>query len=143
MLLFYFREVPEGYVLDELREADTTVVFENWGYSREGDTELVRRHLLHLPSVALRDSNGCLVGWYITYYIGEMGMLHVLEEHRGKGVAKCLIYELAKKMIAMNRDLFCYIDVNNVPSVKSHEKCGFHLVSDCDVYFKELLSNTT
>ena len=109
-----------------------------WDYRVEGDTEFVRLHLVNFPSIGIRDQKGNLVGWDVAYYIGEMGMLYVMKEHRGKGLAKCLIYELAKKLIELNREVYCYIDMSNMESVKVHEKCGFWMVPGCDTYYKAL-----
>ena len=125
-----------------MTEKDTAVVHKYWVYYTDNNAEFVRRQLVNFPSVALRDSNGCLAGWCGTYFIGEMGMLYVLEGHRGKGLAKCLIYELAKKLIAKNRNPYSFVDIMNVASVKGFEKCGFRIAKNCDTYYKDLLQNT-
>ena len=99
---------------------------DNWEQKAEGSLDFINFQLRHFPSVGIRDSQGQLVAWEITYFIGCVGMLYVMPEHRGKGLAQYVIYKLGKALMGKGKKVYCFIADNNNASKRLHEKCGFY-----------------
>eukprot|EP00850_Spirogloea_muscicola_P016820 SM000139S00137 [mRNA] locus=s139:297130:298517:- [translate_table: standard] len=97
--------VPAGYTLGVLEESDAeqamlrTVVTSHWQYSK--DSSYVRRLLQHkLPAYGVRTAPkagsgrsdaaaaGELVAWALTHSNKSIGIVHVEEAHRRRGLAK-------------------------------------------------------
>ena len=56
---------------------------------------------------------------------GAMGMLTVLPEYRRQGVATALMLELVRRLMEMGRTPYTHVHIDNVLSMKLHEKLGF------------------
>ena len=119
-------ELAKGYYECDITDDDTVLMNESWEHKGENSVDVVKFQIRHFPSVGIRDSQGQLVAWEMTYFIGCMGMLHVLPEHRGKGLAQYVIYKLGKKLLAQGRKVYSFVADDNTASKKLHEKCGFY-----------------
>lgn len=82
---------------------------------------------MSIPRILIHPfSTGDLVAWYLVRADGIQGMLHVMEPHRGKGLASCLLkYMHTVKTKALGQHDFVIIVVNNEPSEKLYLKNGF------------------
>ena len=124
-------------MVGELQETDAEFVTSQWDFAYEDSLTYVRFHIKNYPSVAVRSKeDGSLVAWEITYFIGAMGMLYVMKKHRGRGIAKFVIYELARKLQQLGHDAFVWIEDTNKISIDLHLKCGFSFANSC--YFTKL-----
>ena len=117
-----------------MQESDAEFVFSHWEFANEKNLPFVRFNIKNFPTVAVRSKeDGSLVAWEITYFNGEMGMLHVVEKHRGRGIAKFIIYELGKKLISKGQEVFSFIVEDNEKSISLHLKCGFSILNSCSL----------
>ncbi|XP_046576315.1 uncharacterized protein LOC124284288 [Haliotis rubra] len=94
---------------------------------RSGDvSEAYIKHLITtLPSTCLYNREGALLGYALTYHYGCLGVLYVLEEHRGNGYGKVAMSQLALKHLQKKKEVFVMIQCVNVASIKMHEAIGF------------------
>jgi len=92
----------------------------------------VRRRIEAGPSAAVV-VDGEPVAWAMTHHetpwVGMMGFLHVVEEHRGKGYAKSVGSALAKEILRRGKVPALHVYADNVPSLRLSEKLGFHRVT--------------
>ena len=129
--LVYFSVLPQGYTVGRLHDCDAEFVNSHWEFAYEGSLPFVCFHINNFPSVAIRSKeDGSLVAWEITYFIGAMGILYVRKSHRGQGIAKFVIYELAKKLA---NDVFCWVHKSNKTSIELHLKSGFSFADSCTI----------
>ncbi len=61
----------------------------------------------------------------MSYHYGALGMLHVMEENRGKGYGKVIMSHLADKRLLNDREALVIIEESNAVSLKLHEDLGF------------------
>ncbi|CAJ0586219.1 unnamed protein product, partial [Mesorhabditis spiculigera] len=93
------KSLPPGYFLDTLRADDAELVAARWAYSAEDEPERIRIRLSSLPSSCVRSCGGeQLAGWVTVDHRGMVQHLHVLPEHRGKGIRAHLMQDIAAKM---------------------------------------------
>lgn len=69
--------------------------------------------------------NSVLVGWILTHDDGALGMLHVLNEHRRKGIARGLVVEMIKEVTSKGLTPFTYVEPENCPSMSLVKNLGF------------------
>ena len=99
----------------------------SWKFSSiaSGAEEYIKIHIANFPSVCIRRENGTAVGWFIVQKYGAMGMLYVVPEYRGKGLARYLVTKLTRKMLRTVDEAFVAIEEDNAASIQLHKKCGF------------------
>ena len=119
--------LPPGYTFDVLSLEDAEDVDSCWEHRQEGySLELFRRQIQHLPSVAVRDKLGNLLGFELSGPFLTNFSLFVYPEHRHKGLGAAITCEMNKLMIAMRGIAYTCIIHGNEKSVQLHTKCGFN-----------------
>ena len=83
------------------------------------------------PSMAVREKDGTLIAYELIHYPGPSGLLYVKPQYRGKGIAKYLITEMARRRLKKGHDAFVYIQEDNSVSKHIHIKCGFKKLDNC------------
>ena len=123
----YFRQLPEELTESVLTMEDVPLILTSWKYAAMGPhiEELIKLDIANYPTVCLRTRSGSAVGWFIGQRYGALGMLHVLPEFRGRGLARYLVTTLARKVLDSGGQAFVCIEQGNDASLKLHEKCGF------------------
>ncbi len=101
---------------------DAETIVRHSPYNRRADYVCERIRLG--PSCGIR-INGRLVAWALTHDDCSMGFLHVLPEHRGKGLARALATALALKLLRLRIRPFMYIVRDNKASVTLTASMGF------------------
>ncbi|XP_046576314.1 glycine N-acyltransferase-like protein 3 [Haliotis rubra] len=98
------RPIPEGCTMSSLTADQASQVNSRW-VLRNGDvSEAYIKHLITtLPSTCLYNREGALLGYALTYHYGCLGVLYVLEEHRGNGYGKVAMSQLALKHLQKER----------------------------------------
>lgn len=86
---------------------------------------MIRRMISNFPSFCVLDADGRPVSWILTYDSCAMGMLYTLPEHRGKGYAKVLISNMAKRHHALGHPVYCFIEEENTVSYRLFTNLGF------------------
>jgi 8-oxo-dGTP diphosphatase len=81
------------------------------------------------PTCAIR-RRGKLVAWAMTHADGAMGMLHVLDEYRGRGMARSITTALAERCLKAGIRPFLYIVKKNTASIRLTESMGFTRVGE-------------
>ncbi|CAG0923251.1 unnamed protein product [Notodromas monacha] len=66
-----------------------------------------------------------LVGWFLMQETGCQGILHVTEEHRGKGIAQVLVREMQETLLGLNLEPVSVILDTNEPSYRLFRKSGY------------------
>ena len=100
------------------------------------DIPMVVQHYDVLPLDALQGAvadgrllggwtDGEMVGFIGLHEEGSMGMLHVFEQHRGRGYAQAIESLLINRLLAQGVRPFGQIVVGNEPSMALHRKLGF------------------
>jgi GNAT superfamily N-acetyltransferase len=122
------KPVPGGLVIDRkhrvgrLRPGDAGLIAQYWPHGRNPD--YIRWRIRSGPNCAIR-RNGKLVACAITHADGSMGILHVLEEYRGLGMARSITTALAERCLKAGLKPFLYIVKRNKASINLTESMGF------------------
>jgi predicted GNAT family acetyltransferase len=67
---------------------------------------------------------GELVAWYLNQEYGLQGLLHVADEHRGRGLASCIIASMQKLTADLGMDEVVVIWDENEASRRLYQKLG-------------------
>jgi 8-oxo-dGTP diphosphatase len=119
---------PKRLVVDRrhkigfLRPADTPLVAKYWPHGKS--RRYVGWRIRVGPTCAVR-RKGKLVAWALTHGDGAMGMLHVLDEYRGQGMARSITTALAERITKRGLKPFLYIVKGNRASINLTESMGF------------------
>ncbi len=106
-----------------LRPADAPLIARNWPYGRRR-VEYVKSRIKAMPSSCIR-RDGRPVAWALIHDDGSMGMLHVLEQFRGQGLARAITAHLARQVGKLGIQPFVYIVRTNRASISLTETMGF------------------
>jgi predicted GNAT family acetyltransferase len=74
-----------------------------------------------------------LVSWALMYNEGSIGVVHTVEEHRGKGLARATLVHLLQKMYSresIEAPPYAFIDCQNTASRALFESLQFQKVAD-------------
>lgn len=118
------RDLGDGYVLRSLQGlADATFVDSRWPYSSSKSLRMIERQIEADNKNATKTNCSCclgieyrseLVGCILRHRNGSLGILHVDENHRRRGIGDVLLKEASRAVIHRKQPLFAYIvDGNN------------------------------
>lgn len=130
--------LPSPYYLSPLTLQDAETMNAHWKYRSEHSLHDIRSLIsdTHLPSISCRhrnaDGSEHLIGWAVTYNYGAIGLLHILDEHRGRGLAKHMVRSLLPLCAAaFECSPFAFITPDNDASRTVFRALGFQKMSDC------------
>lgn len=125
-------------IIDKLTLADSQQVNSEWDIAKiKDDSELYVSWLIeNRPSMAVREKDGTLIAYELIHYAGQFGLLYVKPQHRGKGIAKYLVAEMARSRIKTGHDAFVVIAEDNILSKNIHIKCGFKEVENYMIFWQ-------
>lgn len=107
--------------------SDVATVADEWTYATMDAEDYVKYLIDNFPSVCIRDDKGILVGWFLQHTFGTLGILHVKDAHRHRGLAKYMVRKLSEKILENNQYAYVNIPETNDVSRKLHERCGFRI----------------
>ena len=106
---------------------DAPVIARYWPYGRRSD--YILRRIALGPTAGIRRKDR-LAAWALTHSDGSMGFLHVLEEFRGRDMARSIGAWLARRQLAAGIGAFVYIEKKNRASINMTESLGFRRVGN-------------
>ncbi|CAG5122943.1 unnamed protein product [Candidula unifasciata] len=125
--------VPEGF---EVRPIDpqlhTSYMTSTWPHRRQHTDSYIRAVIESCHSVGIFDRDGNLAAFELENEYGFSALLHVKDEYRGLGLAKCVVSLLAQKLFKENRPIPAAVIASNKPAVALHEQMGFKTISYLD-----------
>lgn len=123
--------LPENVILPEaslpveiLNVKDAEEIFSNSNYKDYTSVEYIKDQILSRSGVCIR-INGKLAGWALFHDDGAMGLLHVIDDFRRKGIAKALVVNLCQKVREKNEVPFTSVEPSNVASLSLIQSLGF------------------
>lgn len=108
----------------ELNPEDASHIYANSNYQAYSNVEYIKEQIKFGPSCGYRDDQ-ILAGWALTHDDSAMGMLHVLEGYRRKGIARSLVINLANKIRSTGQLPFTYVEPSNTASMELVKGLGF------------------
>jgi len=114
-----------GMKADSLYTEDLDLVYKHWPYNR-GDDLYVHTRVCDAPSVALRDASGALAAFCFSSPYGTINGLHVMEEHRRKGLATQVVRLMARVALARpNKTCWLHTVMANTSGLALFASLGF------------------
>lgn len=104
--------------------SDAEHIYSNSNYKTFSSVEYIREQIKQGPSSAYRVGN-TLAGWVLTHDDCAMGMLHVLDEYRRKGIAKDITIDLIAQIRALGVVPYTYVEPTNSASMGLVKSLGF------------------
>jgi 8-oxo-dGTP diphosphatase len=103
---------------------DADYIYEHSIYQNVTRPDFIRGRIRGGPSAGIRDS-GKLVAWLMTQDDGSIGVLHVLDDYRGRGYAYDLTVYLVARLREQGRIPFVQVEDTNTKSMSLTLKEGF------------------
>lgn len=107
-----------------LNTEDAQYIYENAKYQAYTDIAYIADRIERGPALGLR-REGRLIAWLLTHDDGAMGFLHVLEDHRGRGLGRELTLAMIREIRALGQLPFMQIEEENAASLGLARKLGF------------------
>lgn len=118
-------KLPETYLeASNVLQSDAEHLYLNSNYKTYTSVDYIKEQISQGPSSAFR-ADGVLAGWVLTHDDSAMGMLHVLDVYRRRGVANALVIDLVMKIRAMGLTPFTYVEPSNKASMNLVKSLGF------------------
>ncbi|ALC40235.1 CG5783 [Drosophila busckii] len=125
-------DVPPGFYLDALTEADANIVDEHWPNHHEGSLYFVQRQIRLCASVGLYEAEPKqLVAWCIRLQGGFLGALQVLDSHKRRGFGCLVTAEISRRLAAAGDDVMALVNPENKASIAVFNKLGFKIIDEC------------
>ncbi|KAL5474748.1 hypothetical protein EMCRGX_G026741 [Ephydatia muelleri] len=124
---------PEGYNIGVLRPKDTEFIHPFWNKSlldsSKDSIKAFQFMIGSLPTSAIFHTSDPEnpVAWILTYPYGQIGHLHVLKEHRRKGLGGIVMTDLFKKVNGIIPDVMS----NNEHAIRAAKAIGFVECGQC------------
>jgi ribosomal protein S18 acetylase RimI-like enzyme len=99
-------------------------IYQHSMYQQVTRYEYIRERIQDGPSAGIRES-GKLAAWLMTQDDGSIGLLHVLDEYRGRGHAWDLTVDLITRLRERKRIPFVHVEETNTKSMSLALKLGF------------------
>lgn len=117
--------VPDTYMeVTSVHENDAEHIYSNSNYKAYTSVDYIKEQIAQGPSSGYR-IDGVLAGWVLTHDDSAMGMLHVLDVYRRRGIANALVIDLVKKIRALGLTPFTYVEPSNQASMNLVKSLGF------------------
>ena len=129
-----FGKVPDSRIVP-LSIDDSRHVYEHSLYQGVISQEYIRYCIQNGPSAGIRES-GKLVAWAMTHDDSALGILHVLEDYRRRGLAYKLTAYLIHRLRKEGKIPFAHIEETNLKSMGLVMKTGFR--RDRNVHWLEI-----
>ncbi len=110
--------------IERLNPEDSYSMFEHSNYKAFTSREYIEEQIKCRSGVAFRNAKK-LAGWALFHDDGAMGMLHVVENYRRKGVARALLVELCKMQRSQKRIPYTSVEPTNIASSNLVNSLGF------------------
>ncbi|XP_030383181.1 uncharacterized protein LOC115630678 [Scaptodrosophila lebanonensis] len=120
--------VPEGIKLADLVIENAEQINEIWPHRAPGSVDFVRRLILYNVSVGAFDGAGNLIAWCLRLPLGSLGLLHVTDGQKRKGLGSLLVRYMSKKLAELGDEALAPVVVKNVASRSMFEKLGFRQI---------------
>ncbi len=111
-------------IVTPLMTSDAEYIYLNSKYKEYLSVEYIKERINNGISAGIYLGNK-LAAWAITQDDNAIGFLHVLDEYRGKGLAKQIIEYMASKVRETDLIPFAYIEETNLTAIKLVQKIGF------------------
>ena len=134
-MFVFTRPVPDGMKTSAISEEDVDLVTSTWKYSKEGAVGHIKHQLQHFPSVVLKSNSGEHIGHVLGQTCGNLGLLYVLPQFRGRGYGRVLVSQLAHKYFLMGEDVYAEIEETNHASMRLNESIGLKAVPGGEMYW--------
>ncbi|XP_055083220.1 glycine N-acyltransferase-like protein 3 [Periophthalmus magnuspinnatus] len=115
-----------GISIGFLNESHIEIVNKTWKFGQKDALRMIQNMVRNFPSCCVFDAEGRPVSWVLTYACCSMGMLYTVPEHRGKGYAKVVISELARRLFTEGYPVYCFIEEGNTVSYELFKGLGFN-----------------
>ncbi len=124
-------KLPDAYTLSDVIVENARLITDKWEMGKVDGSSLmyIEYVIRHCLSVGIKDETGKLVAWSLQHPWGPLGVIHVVEEHRKRGLGSFVLLAIADKISQKNGYALSEVPLDNELSVKLHEKCGFKLIS--------------
>ncbi|XP_039949846.1 uncharacterized protein LOC120767715 [Bactrocera tryoni] len=116
--------------------ADEAAIVDNIWYSRaKGSLAFIKRLIKYNYNIGIYlKSTGELIGWCIRCNLGLLGMLHVRDAHRGRGLAGAMVHFLSRQFAQAGDDATTMISYGNSASIALFTKLNFRKVGTTYIF---------
>ena len=126
-------KLPDSYISSNVTTEYARFITEKWEIGRadkdENSLMFIEYLIRYGMSTGIKDETGSLVAWSLQHPMGALGVLHVVKEHRKKGLGSFVLLAIADKISQKNGYALSEVPLDNELSIKLHEKCGFKLIA--------------
>lgn len=120
---------PEGMKVTRVDLKDLDIINDFYTYKNPKSRERLHHEIVSRDSSALYDGDKILA-WNLLHNDYAMGVMFVPPQHRGKGYAQIVAFDLLKKVLAKGKIPYVQIVDGNTPSICLAEKLGFEPIFD-------------
>ncbi|XP_054744798.1 uncharacterized protein LOC129249157 [Anastrepha obliqua] len=118
--------LPPEYEFRPLTIADAALVDNIWYSHGNGTLEFIKRLITYNCNIGISlKSTGELIAWCIRCNLGLLGMLHVKEAYRGRGLARSIVHQVSRQIAVAGGDVGTMISDRNSASLALFNKLNF------------------
>ncbi|MBS4537966.1 GNAT family N-acetyltransferase [Clostridium sp. D2Q-11] len=116
--------------VEKLRLEDAEIVNEFYTYKDEDSIEYIKECIIERETSCIFDEAGKPISWAVIREDGSMGIMYTRKDHRGKGLAISVTWDLIRKVINNGDIPYVHIVHGNEASVRLAKAIGFKKYGD-------------
>ncbi|KAH8271093.1 hypothetical protein KR018_007811 [Drosophila ironensis] len=113
-----------------LTNKQANLVDQHWAYRNPKSLKLITGLLETNISAGVFDTLGQPLAWCLRSCHGTLCNLHVLEDHRRKGLASLVVRFMAKEVVGLGSEVLATVVFENINSRNMFEKLGFQAIGE-------------
>ena len=117
-------QLEEDAHIEKLGVSEADFVFDNYDEKDTSSANEIKKYIEKRPAYGYYEE-GKLIGWVLVHVDGQIGVLHVLKEYRGRGIAKKLMRTITNDVIKSGRIPGCEIKRDNTASINVITSLGY------------------
>ncbi|XP_017097709.2 uncharacterized protein Glyat [Drosophila bipectinata] len=121
--------VNPSFKVDYLSLEHVNLIDQHWAYRSDDSLTLIRGLMEHHVSAGVFNSSGEPLAWCLRSPHGSLGNLHVLTDHRRKGLGSMVVQFIAKEILKTGSEVLATVLLENKSSRNMFEKLGFRPIN--------------
>uniref|UniRef100_A0A1A9WCC4 N-acetyltransferase domain-containing protein n=1 Tax=Glossina brevipalpis TaxID=37001 RepID=A0A1A9WCC4_9MUSC len=120
------------YIAPLNSEKHSQIITDHWYYKSENTLHLVKESIEFNGGLGIfrKNFDEQPICWLATNEFFTPGFLYTIESERRKGFAKFLLTAELKRLCNQHRlDMYSYVSIENISSLKLHEQLGFEIAN--------------
>uniref|UniRef100_A0A336MH44 CSON001619 protein n=1 Tax=Culicoides sonorensis TaxID=179676 RepID=A0A336MH44_CULSO len=122
---------PDGITLKPMTTLEHAIQANKaWLFHDDGSLFFIKRLMEWNENIGAFNEKDELVAWCFRFQFGGLGLLHVTDKYKRKGLGSTIVKAMAKRLALLGSDTIASVVTHNQPSLNMFQKLGFREIDE-------------